>query len=531
MTQVIEPEPSRPLIEGNDMEQSLSSKEPPCPGDVPPKRRSIHARGHHDKCPLYVALCSYLSYCIIFLVGIIRESIFGIPSKTRETNREGYSPLYASFESFYTRNVFRRLKDSFSHPIASVPGATVKIIGRSSNDHFWSFKMVKSQVKTCINLGSYNYLGFAENNGSTTEATIQEIKDRGLTTCSPRMEYGTSAVHVELERTVSDFIGSEDAITFGMGFATNCLNIPAIVGKKCLVLSDEFNHASIILGLRLSGATVMVFKHNNVDNLDKIIRQAIIRGHPRTRRPWKKILIMVEGVYSMEGSIVRLPEIVAIKKKYGAYLYLDEAHSVGAMGRRGRGIVDYFDLNPKDIDILMGTFTKSFGAAGGYIAGSKTLISYLRTQTQAGCYASSISPPIARQVIASMNAVMYSIDGLKRIHRLLNNSRYFRENLKKLGFIVYGHIDSPVVPLLLFMPSKIQGFVNEMMHFNIATVGVGFPATPITEERVRFCMSAGHSKEMLDEVLSVIDRVGDQLRLKYSSRKRDPNRIIPYYDF
>ena len=131
-----------------------------------------------------------------------------------------------------------------------------------------------------------------------------------------------------------------------------------------------------------------------------------IQGHPRTRRPWKKVLIVVEGVYSMEGSIVKLPEIVAIKKKYNAFLYLDEAHSVGAMGPHGRGVVDYFGLNPKDIDIMMGTFTKSFGSAGGYIAGSEALIAHLRCQSHASVYASSVSPPVAMQVIASMEAIM-----------------------------------------------------------------------------------------------------------------------------
>jgi serine palmitoyltransferase len=153
--------------------------------------------------------------------------------------------------------------------------------------------------------------------------------------------------HQELEKTVAEFVGCEAAMTCGMGFATNSLNIPCLFSKGCLILSDELNHASLILGMRLSGATVMVFKHGNIDHLERLLRSAIIRGHPRSRRPWKKIIIVVEGVYSMEGTIARLPEIVALKKKYGAYIYLDEAHSVGAMGPNGRGVVDYFGLDPK----------------------------------------------------------------------------------------------------------------------------------------------------------------------------------------
>ncbi len=207
----------------------------------------------------------------------------------------------------------------------------------------------------------------------------------------------------------------------------------------------------------------------------------------RTRRPWRKIVIAVEGVYSMEGTIARLPEVVALKKKYGAYLYLDEAHSVGAMGPNGRGVVDYFGLNPRDVDIMMGTFTKSFGSAGGYIAGSKKLIDYLRTNSQTFCYPSSVSPGVAMQVVAAMRQIMNrECAGLERIQRLADNSRYFRQRLKQMGLIVYGDDDSPVIPVLLIMPAKIRAFVEEMVkRFNIATVSVGFPAVPMTLERAR----------------------------------------------
>jgi serine palmitoyltransferase len=295
------------------------------------------------------------------------------------------------------------------------------------------------------------------------------------------------------------------------------------------VISDEYNHASIILGLRLSGATVAVFKHNNVEHLEKVLRQNIIKGHPRTRRPFKKVFIVVEGVYSMEGSIVKLPEILEIKKKYGAYIYLDEAHSVGAMGPNGRGVVDYYGLNPRDIDIMMGTFTKSFGAAGGYIAGSKALINYLRKHSQAFIYPTSMSPPVARQVIASMKSIMNG-DGLHRVKQLARNSRYFRKKLQQMGFLVYGHDDSPVIPMLLFMPAKIGAFVVECLKYNIATVGVGFPATKMTEERARFCMSAGHTKEMIDYCLEALDKVGDYVHVKYSKRnlKKFEGQIIQY---
>ena len=306
-----------------------------------PKNSQRHER--FEKPPLLLSIFGYVSYCVLFVVGYIRELLYGpgplgTAKKITEVNRPGYTPLFASFESFYTRNVYRRLKNTFNRPITSVPGAKVKLMNRHSDDHYWTWTLdEKSPQPNCINLASYNYLGFALNEGPCTNSAIDQLQERGLSSCSPKQELGSTKLQQELEKTVAKFLGVEDAITVGMGFATNSLNLPVLMNKKCLVLSDEKNHASVILGLRLSGATVMVFKHNSVENLERILRKAVIQGHPRTRRPWKKIFIVVEGVYSMEGSIVRLPEMIALKKKYKAYLYLDEAHSIGALGPNGRG--------------------------------------------------------------------------------------------------------------------------------------------------------------------------------------------------
>lgn len=530
MTELVTGNHKNDTIKKNNFSNSSTTTNPSTKPvqDKKAKTADKAAKEHFDV-PLTLALAGYISYLILFLVSYIREMLYGSgpmrgdPDKYKEKNRDGYSPLYASFESFYTRNIYRRLKNVFNQPIASVPGAKVTLIDRESDDDYWSFRMIESR-RECINLGSYNYLGFAENDGPCTQEAIKTTRLLGLSPCSSRHELGTLEIHRKLESTVAEFIGAEDAIVFGMGFATNSLNLPQLINKDCLVISDEFNHASLILGLRLSGATVNVFKHNNIESLERILRGAIIRGHPRTRRPWKKIFIVVEGIYSMEGTIVKLPEIVALKKKYGAYLYLDEAHSVGAMGPRGRGIVDYFGLDPKDIDILMGTFTKSFGSAGGYIAGSKQLIQYLRINSQAACYATSMSPPVAEQIIASMNLIMHG-NGVERIRQLARNSKYFRKRLIQMGFVVYGHDDSPVVPLMLFMPAKIAGFVTACLEYNLATVGVGFPATKMTQERARFCISAGHTKEMLDEALAGVDKVGDHIHLKYARSNLRPEDL------
>ncbi|XP_062617555.1 serine palmitoyltransferase 2-like [Saccostrea cucullata] len=268
-----------------------------------------------------------------------------------------------------------------------------------------------------------------------------------------------------------------------------------------------------------------------MEDLESKLRFAVTEGMPRTHRPWKKILIVVEGIYSMEGSIVRLPDIIRLKKKYKAYVYLDEAHSIGALGPHGKGVVDYFGVNPKDIDIMMGTFTKSFGAVGGYLGGTKNLINHLRVSSHSAIYSSSMPMCVVQQVLSSMKIMLGkdgTDEGKKRIDTLAWNTTYFRTRMKEMGFIVYGNDHSPVVPTLLFMPGKISCLSRECLQRGLGIVVVGFPATPIIESRARFCLSAAHTKEMLDKALDILDEVGDLLKLKYSRLK--PEKAVTESD-
>ncbi|XP_018789625.1 PREDICTED: serine palmitoyltransferase 2 [Bactrocera latifrons] len=480
-----------------------------------------------EEVPLHTACLTYLGFYLLMILGYINQLLF-VPKVAKEENRDGYVTLYDAFESFYSRYVYRRVRDCWNRPICSVPGDEVTLKDRVTKDYGWSFQFTGTETR-CLNLGSYNYLGFADAKGPCAEQSEKTAREMGLALTSSRVELGTTQLHLDLERLTARYLGVEDAIVFGMGFATNALNLPALISPGCLVLSDEKNHASIILGLRLSGATTKVFKHNNMRDLERVLRHNVVHGNPKAGgKPWKKILILVEGVFSMEGSIVRLPEIIALKKKYKAYLYLDEAHSIGAMGPNGGGAVDYFGVDPNDVDILMGTFTKSFGSAGGYIAGSKRLIDYLRTNSHAHCYASSMSPPIAQQIYTSMSMIM-GLDGTdigrQKINQLARNTRYFRRRLAQMGVITYGHEDSPVVPMLVYLFSKIGAVVRTLTTRHIAVVGVGFPATPIMEGRIRYCLSAAHTKEQLDNALDVIDEISDTLGLKYSRKPREPNPI------
>ncbi|KAH8281737.1 hypothetical protein KR054_002533 [Drosophila jambulina] len=481
-----------------------------------------------EEVPLHTACLTYLGFYLLMILGYINQLLF-VPKVATEKGREGYVTLYDAFESFYSRYVYRRIKDCWNRPICSVPGDELTLKDRVSDDYGWSFKFTGTETR-CLNLGSYNYLGFAAATGRCADESEEKARQSGLAYCSSRCELGNNEQLQELESLTARYLGVEDAIVFGMGFATNALNLPSLLGPNCLVISDEKNHASIILGLRLSGATTKVFKHNNMRDLERVLRQGVCYGNPKKGgEPYKKVMILVEGIFSMEGSIVRLPEIIALKKKYKAYLYLDEAHSIGAMGSHGKGVTDYFNVDPNDVDILMGTFTKSFGSAGGYLAGSKKLIDFLRTNSHAHCYASSISPPIAQQIMTSMKTIMGEDGteiGRRKIMQLARNTRYFRRRLAQLGVITYGHEDSPVVPMLVYLFSKIGAVVRTLTTRHIAVVGAGFPATPIMEGRIRFCLSAAHTKEQLDYALEAIDEIADDLGLKYSNKPRDPNPIV-----
>eukprot|EP00339_Tiarina_fusa_P014514 CAMPEP_0117014100 /NCGR_PEP_ID=MMETSP0472-20121206/11507_1 /TAXON_ID=693140 ORGANISM="Tiarina fusus, Strain LIS" /NCGR_SAMPLE_ID=MMETSP0472 /ASSEMBLY_ACC=CAM_ASM_000603 /LENGTH=424 /DNA_ID=CAMNT_0004717585 /DNA_START=226 /DNA_END=1498 /DNA_ORIENTATION=- len=410
--------------------------------------------------------------------------------------------------------------DLFARPITGVPGAYVNVLIQSGHETSVTTRSLKQtgEVRRCLNLGSYNYLGFAEKQGPVADAVENSIRILGNSTCSSRLEMGNTTVHRELEKLMSEFLGKEDCITFGMGYATNSTTIPCICSRGDLIISDMLNHASIIVGCRSSGASIKVFKHNDPAHLEQVVRKAIIEGQPRTHRPWNKILIVVEGIYSMEGEILKLPEIVEIKNRYKCYLYVDEAHSIGALGPTGRGVCEYWGVDTKEVDILMGTFTKSFASAGGYMCADKTVINHLRMNAFSSAADVAMPVPLAQQIISSLSVIMGkdgSSNGKKRLDDLHRNTVYFRTRLTELGFIIIGSPDSPVIPLMVFNPCKMTVFSRMCLEKNIAVVMASYPATEVELCRARFCMSAGHTIEDLDYALEIISEIGDLCFLRY----------------
>lgn len=475
-----------------------------------------------DEPPYYFLFTTYISYLILIIFGHVRDFFGKRFRKERYVHlqeRNGYAALNSDFDNFYVRRLKTRLNDCFQRPTTGVPGRYITLVDRESHDYNNSFQFTGTVTET-LNMSSYNYLGFAQSDGPCADAAEKATREYGTTLASSRGDVGTSDLHLEVEDLIANFVGKPAACVFSMGFGTNGSVFSALVGKGCLIISDELNHASIRFGARLSGAMIDSFKHNDITDLERLLRDAMTQGQPRTHRPWKRILVIVEGLYSMEGSMCNLPGLIALKRRYKFHLFVDEAHSIGALGPRGRGVCDYFGVDPSEVDILMGTLTKSFGANGGYIAADKAVIDKLRVTNAGSLFGESITPPVLSQIASSLRVISGDIDkgqGEERLRRLAFNSRYLRLGLKRLGFIVYGHDDSPIIPLLLYHPAKMPAFSHEMLKRQISVVVVGYPATPLISSRARFCVSAAHTKDDLDRMLMACDVVGDTLQLKYSS--------------
>ncbi|GFP92047.1 long chain base biosynthesis protein 2a [Phtheirospermum japonicum] len=512
--------------------------------------------------PYLTALTTYFSYGLLFAFGQLRDFFRKTVDWCSHNSLQGYAPICLGLEDFYIRRLYLRIQDCFNRPISSSPDAWFDVVERISNDNNKTLKRT-TRINRCLNLGSYNYLGFAAADEYCTPRVIESLKSFSPSTCSTRVDGGTTTLHAELEECVASFVGKPAALVFGMGYVTNSAILPVLIGKGGLIISDSLNHNSIVNGARGSGSTIRVFQHNTPSHLEKVLREQIAEGQPRTHRPWKKIIVLVEGIYSMEGELCQLPEIVSICKKFKAYVYLDEAHSIGAIGKSGRGVCELLGIDTSDVDVMMGTFTKSFGSCGGYIAGSNVvdlssyhqlvlawnlpivyascvgphktttpnltctnilsknfqeLIQYLKYTCPAHLYATSISPPAAQQIISSIKVLLGedgSSRGAQKLAKIRENSNFFRSELQKMGFEVLGDNDSPVMPIMLYNPAKIPAFSRECLKRNVAVVTVAFPATPLLLARARICISAAHSREDLIKALEVISRVGDMVGIKY----------------
>ncbi|CAE7344771.1 LCB2b [Symbiodinium necroappetens] len=501
-----------------------------------PSRRSKASKGEKEKAStahekiqmtFLQEAHAYFGYVRLFGLGLIREYIiracaFFLKDElcVRYMQREKWS---VGWTDFYLQHMYKLYVDCFARPIASAPDAAVDVVirERAGGDLFGPLNDLKltKNTRKCVNLSSYNYLGFGGVDEFCTPVARKAVREMGWSTSGTRTEGGTKDIHRQLEDEVAAYLQKEDALVLGMGFATNSTILPALFeananGGGILVLSDELNHRSIVEGVRLSGATVRAFAHNEMTALEGELQKAVEKGQPGSGKPWRKIFVVVEGIYSMEGDFCRLREIVTIKNRYGAYLYLDEAHSIGAVGATGRGVTELLGVPTSEVDIMMGTFTKSFGSAGGYVAASKEVIAALRRGAPGSVFAGGMAPPCAAQALQALRVISGKEGGdtgARKLAAIKENANYFREELARRGFKVLGDVDSPIIPVMLHHPWKMAAFSRRCLDRGIAVVVVGNPAVPILYERVRFCISAAHSIPQLAEAITEITAVGREL--------------------
>lgn len=351
--------------------------------------------------------------------------------------------------------------------------------------------------KKVLNMCANNYLGFA-NHPKLKEAAKKAIDEFGVGPAAVRTIAGTMSLHLELEEKLAKFKGAEATISFQSGFNANLATIPAIVGKEDAIFSDELNHASIIDGCRLSRATIIRFAHRDPADLEKKLRE---EGGKYRRK-----LVITDGVFSMDGDIAPLPEIAEISEKYDALLMVDDAHGEGVLGRGGRGIVDHFGLHGK-VHIEVGTLSKAFGVVGGYVAGSKALIEFLKQKGRPFLFSSAVTPADVAACIAAVDILTES-DELVR--KLWDNASYFKKGMVERGFDI-GHSETPITPVMLGEAPLAQEFSRRLFEEGIFAQAIGYPTVPRGKARIRVMISATHSREDLDFALDKFEKIGKEL--------------------
>jgi len=349
--------------------------------------------------------------------------------------------------------------------------------------------------KRMIMVGSNNYLGLT-NHPRVKEAAIEALRKYGSGCAGSRFLNGTLDIHVNLEEKLARFMRKEAALVFSTGYQTNLGVISALAGKDDVVLIDKMNHASIIDGCRLSFSEVKKYKHNDMQDLERLLIQYKDKGK----------LIIVDGVFSMEGDIVKLPEVVELAKKYGARVMVDDAHGIGVLGKTGRGTAEHFGLE-NEVDVIMGTYSKSLASIGGFIAASEEVIHYIKHFARSLIF--SASPPPAS--IASVSAAIDIIEEEpERRERLWRNTKKMLNGFKSLGFNT-GPSETPIIPVIIGDDQKAFTMVR-MLHDKgvFANVAVS-PAVPNGKALIRTSYMATHTDEQLDRVLNIFEEVGKEL--------------------
>ncbi|MBI5778869.1 MAG: pyridoxal phosphate-dependent aminotransferase family protein [Planctomycetes bacterium] len=368
------------------------------------------------------------------------------------------------------------------------------------------FKAIQSGADTevfidgrkMIMIGSNNYLGLTQDQ-RVKEAAIKAVEKYGSGCTGSRFLNGTLDIHEELERELASFMRKEAALIFSTGFQTNQGVISTVVGKDDVVLVDRGDHASIVDGCRLSFGKTIKYKHNDMADLERILAELPAPSNA---------LIVVDGVFSMEGDLANLPEIAKLKKKYKCRLMVDDAHGIGVMGEHGRGCAEHFNLE-NDVDLVMGTFSKSFASLGGFIVGEEKVISYIKHHARALIFSASMPPAAVATVLATLKIMKTEP---QRRQRLWEITHKMHREYRKLGFNI-GPTQTPIVPLILGEDMVTFGFWKQLFERGIFSNPVISPAVPPDGALIRTSYMATHTDKELDKVLEVCQSVGKEMKL------------------
>ncbi|MCJ7768512.1 aminotransferase class I/II-fold pyridoxal phosphate-dependent enzyme [Candidatus Bathyarchaeota archaeon] len=350
-------------------------------------------------------------------------------------------------------------------------------------------------------LCSNNYLGLTTH-PKLKRAAIEATKKYGVGSGAVRAISGTMDIHMELERRLASFKKAEASLTYPTGFTANSGLIPQLVGEGDLIISDELNHGSIIDGVRLSKADRTVYKHNNMDDLSNVLREA-----EKHTPEYRRIMIITDGVFSMDGDISPLDKVAKLGAEFGAMVYVDDAHGEGVLGEDGRGIVSHFKLDHKKVHVEMGTFSKAYGTVGGHISGSLDLVRFAWNKSRTWLLSSSHPPPVVAATIAAIDVLE---NEPRHVKRLWKNTRYFKKAVEDLGFDT-GLSQTPIIPIIVGESHKAKALADRLYEKGIFVVPIVFPMVAKDRSRIRVQMSSKLKTIQLDMVIESIEKIGKEI--------------------
>jgi len=365
--------------------------------------------------------------------------------------------------------------------------------------------IVSMDDRRVISLSSNDYLGLSHH-PRMKRAAIEAVERYGAGSGAVRTIAGTMTLHEALEADLAAFKHTEAVLTFQSGFTANTGVIPTITGDADLIVSDELNHASIIDGMRLSKAPRKVFRHADTESLRGVLREATEQGRDGHGTPYRLILVVTDGVFSMDGDIAPLPGIVEAAEAYGAAVMVDDAHASGVLGKDGRGSVSHFGLEGR-VAIQVGTLSKAVGVLGGYVAGSQALRDILVQRARPFLFSTSAPPAVAA---ACLEAIAIMQEEPELIERLWANTRRFKAELARLGFDI-GHSETPITPVMLGDSETTIRFSNRLFEEGVFGTSVIFPTVALDRARIRTIVTAAHTNDLLDQALAAFDRVGHEM--------------------